>query len=330
MLLYIGIDEAGYGSMLGPLCVGVAALRIDAWEPTEPAPNVWKLLRAAVCRKPGDKKRRLAVADSKKLCKPMAQGPGRLAEAERSVLGFVHALTGSLPATDADLLAALGALEPGGCAQAWYAGEPGPCPGHAQVAEARIAANMLARAMARVGVSCELLRVVRTDEAAFNAQIAGGRSKANTTLAAIARHAPSILALIDNAIDEYGHVHTRIVLDRQGGRTRYQDALSHAFGRPVRTLAEAPQASTYELEGLPNARIRVQAKAEDAHLPVALASMQAKLVRELAMERFNAYWRQRKPEVRPTAGYTTDARRWLSDMGEAITTAERRAMIRLA
>lgn len=327
MLLYIGIDEAGYGPMLGPLCVGVAALRIDAWEPTEPAPNVWKLLRTAVCRKPGDTKRRLAVADSKKLCKPMAHGPGRLAEAERSVLAFVDARTGSTPTTDAALFECLAV---GPCALGWYGGQPLACPAHADAAEAGIAANTLRRAMGRAGVACELLRVARTDEARFNAQLTGGRSKANTTLAAIAEHAPAILELIERTQHEHGGVHTRIVLDRQGGRTRYSDALAHVFGLPVRTLAEAPEASTYEFEGLPNARVRVQAKAEDDHLPVALASMQAKLVRELAMERFNAYWRQRRPDVKPTAGYTTDARRWLSDMGEAITTAERRAMIRLA
>ncbi|MEQ9095699.1 MAG: hypothetical protein RIE32_05495 [Phycisphaerales bacterium] len=333
MLLYIGIDEAGYGPMLGPLCVGLAALRIDDWEPSQPAPNAWKLLRSAVCRKPGDKKRRLAVADSKKLCKPMAMGAGRLAEAERSVLAFVRARTGSIPATDAALFECLAV---GPCALHWYGGQPLPCPGHADAAEAGIAANTLARAMARAGVACTLQRVARTDEARFNAQLEGGRSKANTTLAAIAEHAPAILDLIERTRLEHerehgeGNVHTRIVLDRQGGRTRYQDALARVFGRPLRTLAEAPEASTYQFVDVPNARIRVQPRAEEAHLPVALASMQAKLVRELTMERFNAYWRERRPEVKPTAGYTTDARRWLADMEGAISADERRVLVRLA
>jgi ribonuclease HII len=327
VLLYIGIDEAGYGPMLGPLCVGVAAVRVQNWQPQEQAPNVWSLLRRAVCKAPGDKKGRLAVADSKKLCKPMAQGHGRLAEAERSVLGFVHALTGAMPGCDGELFEALGvaACEPG-----WYSGEPMACPAHANAAEVKIAANMLARAMAATGISCELLGVSRTDEARFNAMIAGGRSKANTTLAAIAEHAPHILTLIENTRDEFGEVHTRIVLDRQGGRTRYEAALSHVFGRPLRTLAEAAEASTYEFADLPNARIRVQARAEDGHFPVALASMQAKLVRELSMERFNAYWGGRREGVKPTAGYTTDARRWLADMEGAISADERRALVRLA
>ncbi|MEQ8317636.1 MAG: hypothetical protein RIE77_02915 [Phycisphaerales bacterium] len=327
MLLYIGIDEAGYGPMLGPLCVGVAAMRVEAWGPGDGVPDVWERLEPAVCRSPRDKRKRLAVGDSKKLCKPMAQGAGRLAEAERSVLGFVQAMTHGMPGTDAELFESLGVAA---CDLDWYGGSPRPCPSHADGAEARIAANALAGAMTRAGVSCELLRVARTDEVRFNAQLTGGRSKANTTLAAIAEHAPAILELIERTGQERGDVHTRIVLDRQGGRTRYRDALAHVFGKPIRTLAEAPEASTYAFEDVPDARIRVQPKAEDAHLPVALASMQAKLVRELTMERFNAYWRERRPEVKPTAGYTTDARRWLADMEGAISADERRAMVRLA
>lgn len=333
MLLYIGIDEAGYGPMLGPLCVGLAALRLDRWRPEDGVPDLWKLLEPAVCRAPRDKRKRLAVADSKKLCKPLAQGKGRLAEAERSVLGFLHARTGRTPETDAALFEALGVAA---CDLGWYNGQPRPCPAHADAAEAGIAASVLRRAMAGAGVSCELMRVARTDEVRFNAMLQGGRSKANTTLAAIAEHAPAILKLIDNTIDESGgaggggeEVHTRIVLDRQGGRTRYASALSRVFKREITALAEAAEASTYAFADLPSVRIRVQAKAEDEHLPVALASMQAKLVRELTMERFNAYWNERRPEVRPTAGYVTDARRWLADMGGTISDEERRALVRL-
>jgi ribonuclease HII len=327
VLLYVGIDEAGYGPLLGPLCVGVAALRVENWEPTDTAPNLWTHLRRAVCRKPGDKKRRLAVADSKKLCKPMAQGQGRLAEAERSVLAFLSALHGSMPTSDGELFEALGVAP---CPLEWYAGEPAACPCHADAAEATIAANMLRRALAPAGVSCALLRVARTDEVRFNAMLAGGRSKANTTLAAIAEQAPHIIGLIEHTLSERADAHVRIVLDRQGGRTRYEESLSQAFGRPLRTLAEAAEASTYAFADWPNARIRVQAKAEDDHLPVALASMQAKLVRELTMERFNAYWAARYPKIKPTAGYTTDARRWLADMAGVLSDAERRTLVRLA
>ncbi len=55
--------------------------------------------------------------------------------------------------------------------------------------------------------------------------------------------------------------------------------------------------------------------AEDAHLPVALASMIAKYVRDLMMLRMNRFFGSRMPELKPTAGYVTDARRYLDQIG---------------
>ena len=59
-------------------------------------------------------------------------------------------------------------------------------------------------------------------------------------------------------------------------------------------------------------------EAERQHLPVALASMTAKYVRELFMLRFNRFFSRAVPELRPTAGYVTDARRFLSDVQPVI------------
>lgn len=55
-------------------------------------------------------------------------------------------------------------------------------------------------------------------------------------------------------------------------------------------------------------------------IPVALASMTAKYLRELAMEAFNRYWIGRVGGLRATAGYPVDARRFLAE-----TEAARRA-----
>ena len=59
---------------------------------------------------------------------------------------------------------------------------------------------------------------------------------------------------------------------------------------------------------------RVSVDADEHHLPVALASMLAKYLREVSMACFNAYWQRRLPSLRPTAGYYTDARRFLSEI----------------
>jgi hypothetical protein len=45
-------------------------------------------------------------------------------------------------------------------------------------------------------------------------------------------------------------------------------------------------------------------------LPTALASMFSKYLRELAMRAFNEFWQGRVDQLRPTAGYPTDARRF--------------------
>ena len=45
-------------------------------------------------------------------------------------------------------------------------------------------------------------------------------------------------------------------------------------------------------------------------LPVALASMTAKYHRELAMRAFNHFWCERVPDLKPTAGYPLDAKRF--------------------
>jgi hypothetical protein len=49
-------------------------------------------------------------------------------------------------------------------------------------------------------------------------------------------------------------------------------------------------------------------------LPVALGSMLSKYLRELHMILFNRYWCERRPDLKPTAGYSVDARRFLEDI----------------
>jgi hypothetical protein len=103
------------------------------------------------------------------------------------------------------------------------------------------------------------------------------------------------------------------VCDKHGGRNRYAALLQHHFPESwIDTLAESGPASRYSW-GPPESRVEVCFRVQgEAELPVALASMTAKYHRELAMRAFNAFWCARIPELRPTAGYPTDARRYKS------------------
>jgi ribonuclease HII len=55
-------------------------------------------------------------------------------------------------------------------------------------------------------------------------------------------------------------------------------------------------------------------QAEEKHMPVALASMVSKYTRELLMARFNDFFRRHWPQIKPTAGYSTDGRRFIRDV----------------
>jgi hypothetical protein len=61
-------------------------------------------------------------------------------------------------------------------------------------------------------------------------------------------------------------------------------------------------------------RVIFRVRCEETHLPVALASMFAKYVRELFMLRFRAYWQKLAPKIRPTYGYLPDGNRFVEEI----------------
>ena len=111
--------------------------------------------------------------------------------------------------------------------------------------------------------------------------------------------------------------------DRHGGRKRYGGLVARHFAAPlVQALEETSARSVYMVPtdgaaATNTCRIEFCVGGE-ARGPVALASMTAKYVRELAMHAFNAFWSARMPGLSPTAGYPSDALRWRRDAAPAI------------
>lgn len=60
--------------------------------------------------------------------------------------------------------------------------------------------------------------------------------------------------------------------------------------------------------------VRFLVEADSLHLPTALASMIAKYTRELLMARFNRWFTRKAPNVAPTAGYASDAKRFWGEI----------------
>jgi len=289
----VGIDEAGYSPLLGPLVVSAAGFEA----PAVPA-DWWAALRTPrVADGPGPAGPPV-VDDSKKLFTP-ARGVGGL---EVAVLAFLKT-TGQTPATLRGLLACVGA---GVDAQAypWYRGGDVVIPVAADRDEIDVAAAELSRSFEASGIRFAGFRSVPLLVGDFNRRVQTQGKKSLVLFR-------SALGLVGSFIHWNNDV--RVLADKQGARTYYGGLLSqYFFGCRVERDAEGRGLSAYRVlhEGRPLG-ITFCLKGEAVHLPIALASMCSKYIRELFMMMFNRYWRSIDPALRPTSGYRLDGGRFI-------------------
>ncbi len=298
-MIYAGIDEAGYGPLLGPLCVGTCAFRVPDAGDASAAPDLWSLLAAGVCRKPKDARRRVAVADSKKL---KSAGKQPLVHLERGVLAFSSRELSS----DAELFAELGVHARASRSAPWHALEF-PLPECHTQDELSIARSVVHRALREADVELLHHAVAALDAAAFNELYRELANKAHVNMSLVFEGVRRIELM-------RGDEPAFVAVDRQGGRASYARELEEhvARGARVRTIDECDRRSIYEVgAGL---FVSFEIEAEERHLPVALSSMGAKYVRELFMRRLNRFFTDRRPGLEPTAGYVEDGRRFLAEV----------------
>ena len=330
MPFLIGTDEAGYGPNLGPLVIGATV-----WETRDHPADVdlWEAFAEVVTPQLERGDTRLHLADSKAVYSP-ATGLDRL---EATVLSAYQLLAHNKAPSPPQTVAMQPSTPRGG--EGWGEGENGGgfsrfceslCAGYsnannderclcdADLSLPTIADNAsLATTSAtrwhsiaeRAGIRLIDIRCDIVWPRRWNAELV----KAGNKAAALSSLTLRLLRSVWNPDDD---TPTLIVCDKHGGRNRYDPYLQEITGDAmIFRLQESKEVSRYRI-----GRSKVQFRARgESQLPVALASMFAKYIRELSMELFNRFWTQHVPGLRPTKGYPVDAKRFRADIAETQT-----------
>ncbi|MDX1961931.1 MAG: hypothetical protein SFX18_02180 [Pirellulales bacterium] len=318
-MILIGWDEAGYGPPLGPLVVAVSAWRV----PDDcPCLSLYHRLRRFISPAPPEPDNAgpvppLWIADSK-----LVHGRGGFSELERGVLSLSRVAAEWLARQSAsptvashqpvstdllNFLAGLG-MFPDSTRQPWEWREECALP-LAQTPEELFPADKLARELRNESVELLQLRAAALWPAEYNAQLA--RNAQNKSLLLFDVGAK----LVRELLNQYAAEPVEIFADKQGARNRYGAMLQNEWELDwINVELESQEASHYTW--------RTDGVSRGAHflvngeraLPTAAASMTAKYVRELAMRGWNHFWCGQMEQLRPTAGYTVDARRFILEI----------------
>jgi ribonuclease HII len=294
----LGVDEAGYGPNLGPLVIAATAWKVDSPVSEE---AFFDLLACVLRDDESTGYRGLKIGDSKQVYQ---SGKG-LKDLERSVLTLLGGL-GVHPSSLKELLGCLGINVEAVCLEEpWYFEHDVPLP----VATTREDLDQTLHSCLSFDAWQEIglqgIRLQFVTPALFNRHLKGDINKA----VILSTQSVSLVHQLLNTLD-YEPTSTKILMDRHGGRKTYADLLTEEFGEFTFLLEESPRLSRYRL-GQREFEFHVQG---ERYLPVAVASMVAKYIRELSMLSFNRYWQSRLEGLKPTAGYPGDAKRYFEEI----------------
>jgi len=272
----VGVDENGLGPLLGPLVTTAVTLEIARYQP----------------RRHGELGRGLGIDDSK-----ATAGFGQMGVAEGLALAVHERLRGHIP-RDVDALfegllldrprALRGLCPTRSEAQCWSAPPALPCFGGEVVDGRRILEKLTARGVrlvhARSALACTgtLNRLLRT-----------GQSRVEVDLELMER---LVLDAHAQAGDE-----VYAICGMVGGIRSYPEKMRHLCKEELTPRRAQRGTLAFDVRSVGHVRFEIDADAR--HLPVALASMLRKYVRELWMERQNRFYRGHAPELAEVSGY---------------------------
>ncbi|HEX5656566.1 MAG TPA: hypothetical protein VFX59_05195 [Polyangiales bacterium] len=275
-MIIVGVDENGLGPLLGPLVTTAASLELKRYRPEHHA----------------EVGRALGIDDSK-----ATAGFGQMALAEGLALALIEQLSGVLP-TDIDalfealLLDAPEALRTpcpaGSRPQCWSVSIPLPCFGGDIEA-----GRQVLRKLARAGLRPLHVRSALACTGSLNTRLRKGQSRVEVDLELMER------LVLDARTRSPEDV--RAICGMVGGIRNYIARMRHFPLRGVSPARAQRPTLAFDVQGVGHVRFEIDADAN--HLPVALASMVGKYVRELAMERQNRFYRGHDDSLAEVSGY---------------------------
>ena len=289
------------GPILGPLVISCSTFSLPHNLLTS---DLWQVLSKSV----GIKRKRLAgrllITDSKKAYNKTSG----IRNLERTVLTALKCL-GAEPTTLSELLYML-------CPESlerlsdypWYKDVRDDSLS-ADPADRAIASMVFSKDLTSNGIELKELKSCCLDVAYYNKMVMTVRNKASVLFTATSQ-------LIQAAFNRFGNEDLHIVIDRQGGRMHYRNNLQRMFPEmSLRIVRESPAISSYKLQTQGGGMcVHFIVGADDKYLPVSLASMVSKYLREVLIGCINRYFTGFGPNIKPTAGYWEDGLRFIEDL----------------
>lgn len=312
MAYLIGTDEAGYGPNLGPLVVAATVWHVP--DNVAADADLYALLNPVVVNKPAAREvercDRLVIGDSKQVYSPRL-GLGLL---ERNVLAAQRVCQQHNGHTCnltqwSEFWPTLVPRHHVDWEQEPYHADFNPqLPLETCGEQVTTLSNLFAQRLDELQIRLVALQAEVLFPQRFNqmVELCGNKASMLTETA---------LGLVAGLLQDLPPEEALVVCDKHGGRSRYASWLQHCFpGRLVEIHEEGQLLSRYACHlGEVRHRFHFQQGAE-CHMPAALASMVAKYLREVAMRAFNEFWLRHLPEIRPTAGYPSDAVRFRGEV----------------
>ncbi|MGR3319238.1 MAG: hypothetical protein ACUZ8O_12265 [Candidatus Anammoxibacter sp.] len=303
MQIIAGIDEAGYGPTLGPLVVTSTVFSL----PDDCKNNLWELLEDVVSLEISRNNGKIVVTDSKKVYSA-SKGLRRL---EDAVLSFMLCLKRDINSFK-DLLKFFSDIKEDSLdIYPWYRERDITLP----IASNRNSISNYADSLLKIfnKEDVELIDITSVPVSVydFNNEVDKVGNKAVVLFNKCAK-------LLIDVWDRFGESTPKVYIDKHGGRNYYLPLLYPVFeGNFIRTHKEGDLESVYEVIGEGKKMfISFVQGSETKHFPIALSSMCCKYIREVYMKLFNQFWKQEIPDIKPTAGYYTDAKRFLAEIAD--------------